>query len=317
MSGARRAAFAMCDLHVDTLSELLRLGGNFNGPRPDLQVDVARLRAGSVRLLLFACFTRDGQAAPEREVARMLELAAALDADPACPLRRVTTPAEVAALAPDEIGFLLTIENAQSLAGDVGALEYWRAAGVRIVGLTWNGANDLGCGVLAAQDRGLTDFGREVVREIARLGMAVDLSHLAPRGVHEVLELDVPVLATHSNARAICDHPRNLSDVQLRGIAARDGVVGVVCFPPFLTAAEYAGLTDMVRHAQHLASILGAERVALGTDFDGIQKCPVDFGSHADAPRFAERLRASGFDAAAVGGILGRNYLEWWSRWSR
>ncbi|MFQ5655032.1 MAG: membrane dipeptidase [Planctomycetota bacterium] len=133
------------DLHVDTLSRLVEVGGGFI-ERPDLQVGPERCRRGGVRLLCAACYTRDDDPSPGVSVEAMLELCEGIDADPRSRARRVTTTGELEALGPDEIGLLLTIENGRSLEGRIEPIEAWRRRGVRILGVTWNGANELGEG---------------------------------------------------------------------------------------------------------------------------------------------------------------------------
>ena len=301
------------DLHVDTLLRIVEKGGDFCHERPDLHVDPVRARAGGVRMLLLACFTREDHPAPAENVAAMLERAAQLDADPECPLGQLRCAADYEALDDAAVGFLLTIENGLSLEGDLERLDAWHAAGVCILGLTWNATNDLASGCTAEPGGGLTELGRQVVRRVASLGMAIDLSHLAPPGVVEVLAEDVPLLATHSNAAALHPHPRNLDDEQLRGIAERGGIVGLNFYAPFLADGE-ANLSTVARHARHMADVMGAEHVAIGTDLDGIDRLPGGFAGHQDLPRLEEALLGHGFDDAERQGIFGGNFLRWWRR---
>jgi membrane dipeptidase len=298
------------DLHVDTLSRLLVEGGGIAAARNDLQVDLPRAQAGGVRALCCACFTRDDDPAPRESVARMLDLAARLAADPAHRLRIVATPDELDRLPAGAIGIIPTIENARSLEGDIDTLDAWRARGVAILGLVWNGANDLGEGCGADTGRGLTDFGRAAVHRAADLGMAIDTSHLNPAGVDEVCSLGVPVLATHSNCRAVHDHRRNLDDRQLAALASAGGILGLNLYPPFL-GADPVSLATVVAHARHAAGILGADRIALGTDLDGIERTPAGFRDHRDMPALAGALGGGGFSEREVAGIFGENFRRW------
>ena len=136
-----------------------------------------------------------------------------------------------------QIGVLLSIEDGAALEGSLSALRAFYRLGVRAMGLTWNGRNELGEGVGAAKGAGggLTAFGRDVVREMNRLGMIVDVSHLSEAGFWDVLEIsDAPVIASHSNAKAVCDHRRNLTDRQIKALADAGGVMGINFCPPFL-----------------------------------------------------------------------------------
>lgn len=307
------------DCHVDTLLRLVEHDLSPANAWPELQVDVARGNRGGIRLLLTACFTRDGQPEPARAVEAMLDRAQLISEDPEVRLALVTGPASFAALDPDSIGMLPTIENGVSLEGDLDRLAHWKQRGVRVVGLTWNGANALASGVMAREDSGLSELGQDYVREASRLGMALDISHLGPHGVDQLLDSELnAVLATHSNASAVHAHPRNLTDDQLRRLAERDGIVGVNLYPPFLAPATERPVTlnDGARHAAHIASVIGVERVSLGTDLDGIDEFPSGFEGHQDLPAFALALEGVGFARDEVAGILGDNFLRWWSRWS-
>lgn len=302
------------DLHVDTLLRLSLLGGTSDERgRSELSVDLPRLRSGGIRLILTAMFTPDDQPRPSLAVDRVFELADRLDAEDRG-WSRVTHPSQLAGLTSESVGYCLTLENARSLEGSTTRLSEWFDRGLRILGVTWNHRNDLGSGVLDPNDEGLTAWGKEAVREAHRLGMAIDLSHLAPLGVRQVLELGCPVLATHSNARSVHDHPRNLSDEQLDLLAEAGGVVGIVFYPPFLTSNEQATTADCARHARYIADRIGVEHVAIGSDFDGIGDWPTDLRGHHDGANLVTALRNVGFADVEVQGILGEHFLQWWRR---
>ncbi|MGE3165097.1 MAG: dipeptidase [Planctomycetota bacterium] len=310
------------DLHVDTLLRLVEAPAARCASHamewPELHVDAARGHAGGVTLLLTACFTSDDELEPAAKVDLMLDAADRVSSDPSSGFRRVLGPSSFAQRLAGEIGLLATIENARSLEGDLARIGHWRDRGVRIVGVTWNGRNALAAGVLAEPTGGFTAFGREFLAEVRRLELAIDVSHLAPRGVDEVLAASPhAVLATHSNAARVCEHPRNLTDAQLREIAAAGGLVGINFYPPFLRrGGADATLEDVARHALHLAEVVGVEHVALGTDLDGIDVLPSDFAGHQDMPRLAEVLAGAGFGGAEIDGIFAGNFMAWWRRWS-
>jgi len=303
------------DLHVDTLSRLVDIGGErgIAVDRPDLQVDLPRARAGGVRALCTACFVRDDEPSPRARVRAMLDEAERLDRDPGTPARIVRAPEAIDDLPPGVVALVPTIENARSLEGDLSTLEEWRERGVALLGITWNGENELGAGCGAEGGGGLTEFGRAAILRAGELGMAIDLSHLNGAGFAQALSLGVPALATHSNCRALHDHRRNLDDAQLRDLAAAGGILGLVLYPPFL-APEPVGLAAFVAHARHAAEVMGAQRVALGSDLDGIERTPEGFRDHRDLPALAAALAAGGFSGAEVAGILGGNFLDWWRR---
>jgi membrane dipeptidase len=171
-----------------------------------------------------------------------------------------------AALATGRIALVLHLEGCRPLMGSLAGLHELFALGIRSAQITWNGANELGDGVGTPAAGGLTRLGREAVREMQRLGVLVDVSHLAPAGVRNVLELaERPVVASHANAAALHAHPRNLTDEQIRGIAETGGVVGLCFVPTFI--GPTATVDRLVDHAEHIVSLVGAEHLALGPDY--------------------------------------------------
>jgi microsomal dipeptidase-like Zn-dependent dipeptidase len=166
-----------------------------------------------------------------------------------------------------QIWFVLGLEGCAPLRGEVAALHAFYRLGIRCVGLTWNGRNEAADGVGVASPGGLTGFGRELVTELNRLGVLIDVSHLAARGLEEVIELSTsPVMASHSNAVALRPHRRNLTDAQLRMVISTGGLVGVNFHPTFLAEGD-ATIGDIADQVEHLASVIGIGRVALGPDF--------------------------------------------------
>ncbi|HEY8342210.1 MAG TPA: dipeptidase [Calditerricola sp.] len=167
---------------------------------------------------------------------------------------------------------LLALEGAEALEGELVHLRVLYHLGLRMVGLTWNEANEAADGCGEARGGGLTRFGRSLVEEINRLSLLLDVAHLSERGFWEAAEhYDGPLVASHANCRAVHDHPRNLTDDQLRAIAESGGVVGLTFVPAFLTGGE-ATRDDVRRHLEHAVSVAGEDHVAFGSDFDGIDR---------------------------------------------
>ena len=201
-------------------------------------------------------------------------------------------------LFPDgEIGkrqFILTVEDLRIIENDLSRIGGLYRAGVRLVTPLWGGRTQIGGS--HESDAGLTDFGREAVREAIRLGMVPDVSHASPRSADDILSLaaeaGVPAVASHSNSREICDHTRNLTDAQARAVAASGGIVGVSLYPPHLVADPSAGCTseDVCRHIMHYIDVIGEDRVCLGCDFDGIGTTPSDLPDVSALPRLRDAL---------------------------
>lgn len=175
------------------------------------------------------------------------------------------------------LGAFLSLEGADAIQGELAHLRLLYRLGVRMVGLTWNYANEVADGIEEERGGGLTNFGRTFVKEMARLGMILDVSHLSVRGFWEVMEFsEVSVLASHSNCRALCPHPRNLDDDQIRALIERDGLIGLTFVPKFLHPdPEQARVEDLFRHLDHVLDLGGENHIVFGSDFDGIdQKVP-------------------------------------------
>jgi membrane dipeptidase len=230
-----------------------------------------QLHAGGVNLQVLPVFIDDVYR-PEgalRETLRMIEAAHRLAAGNADTVALCLDGAEIgAALATDRIALVLALESAPGIGEDVELLETLYRLGIRIASLAHFGRTALadGSGEDAAGSR-LTRSGVAAVAEMERLGMLLDVSHLGAAGVDHVLELATrPVIATHSAARALRDHHRNLTDGQLEGIAANGGVVCVNFFAPFLHESDYT-IDRLVDHLEHVGAVAGIEHVGLGPDF--------------------------------------------------
>lgn len=207
-------------------------------------------------------------------------------------------------------------EGAGPLADDPDALSSWARRGLRIVGLVHTYANELASSSGDAEPKafGLTERGRALVRQAFALGLLVDVSHASDRAVSDVLglatELHGVVVATHSNARALADHPRNLTDDQARGIAATGGVIGVNFHGPFLARGRRATLQDVVAQVQHLTQVAGPEHVAIGSDFEGDIRPPSELADASHFPRLSDALSRAGFDADVIRKIFADNALR-------
>jgi membrane dipeptidase len=208
----------------------------------------------------------DGDGRPDLRCREMI--ADAVEEAEATPsLMIVRTAADLdAALASNRIGLLLHLEGCRPLMGSLRGLHELHDLGVRSAQITWNGGNELGDGVGTATLGGLTRLGRQAVSEMQRLGMLVDVSHLAPAGMRDVLELaERPIVASHANAAALHPHPRNLTDEQIRGIAGTGGVVGLCFVPTFIGPS--ATVDRLLDHADHIAALVGPDHLALGPDY--------------------------------------------------
>lgn len=213
---------------------------------------------------------------------------------------------------PNRLGILLSVEGGEILGEDLFMLDIIFKLGVRALGLTWNQRNALAAGIGEADTQlKLSNLGQEVVRRMNKLGMLVDVSHLNEAGFWHVLEVsEAPIAATHSCAEALCAHPRNLTDQQLRALGRHKGVVGVNFYPRFLKETGVASRDDVVRHICHIAEVAGVETVGLGSDFDGIEETPEGLRHVGDYPLLLDDLIKTGFSSWEVEQIMGSNFLR-------
>jgi len=171
------------------------------------------------------------------------------------------------ALSEGRVAFILHMEGGRPIKQEVGLLRVFYRLGVRSMGLTWNWRNLIADGVMEPTNGGLSLWGREVIIEMNRLGMIVDVAHVAKRSVLDVLEISRdPVIVSHACCRSLCDHPRNLDDETIEAIARKDGVIGLAFVPSFVDKKE-PGLDRFVDHIDHIVDLVGIDHVGLGPDY--------------------------------------------------
>lgn len=164
----------------------------------------------------------------------------------------------------------LSIEGSRALGGKLERVKEFYDKGVRLMTLTWNGRAAVADGCMLEEPGGLTSFGREVITLMNEVGMIVDVSHLAEQGFWDVASMSQkPFIATHSNSKAICNHPRNLTDEQFKVIVERKGLVGMNFYPLFINGTYEAEIEELLPHIDHFLALGGEDIIAMGSDFDG------------------------------------------------
>jgi membrane dipeptidase len=215
---------------------------------------------------------------------------------------------------------VIHMEGAEPIDPRLDLLDAYYAAGLRSVGPVWSRRNDFGEGVpylfphSPDTGPGLTDLGKELVRQCLRLGMIVDVSHINERGFWDIAELtDKPIVATHSNVHALCPSPRNLTDRQLDAIGESDGIVGVNFYTGFLREDGKRDpdtpISRIVEHVDYIARRIGIEHVGFGADMDGALM-PAGVPDVAALPGVLDALRAAGYDDTALKKITHGNWLR-------
>jgi membrane dipeptidase len=207
-----------------------------------------------------------------------------------------------------KLAMILALEHADCTERSLNVLRMLYEIGVRSIGLTHNMSSWAADGCMEARQRvGLTSFGVALVQEMNRLGMLVDLAHVSPSAYFSALEItSKPVIFSHGNAQALCAHPRNLTDDQLRALADNGGVIGVSYVPSFIDQ-KHPTMERLLDHIDHIISVAGVETVGLGSDFDGSGTLLADA---TDTPRITEGLVKRGYSEDDIRKILGENIFR-------
>ena len=223
-----------------------------------------------------------------------------------------------------KVASVLGMEGGHAIENSLGALRAYYDLGARYMTLTHSGNNDWAdSGTDEPDHDGLTAFGEEVVREMNRLGMLVDLSHTSPETMNDALDVaEAPVIFSHSSARAVTDHPRNVPDRVLRRLPDNGGVVMVTFVPAFISDAvrTYAGsgdppratLADVADHIEHIRDVAGVDHVGIGSDFDGISDTPIGLEDVSTFPSLLAELSRRGWSEADLAKLAGGNVMRAW-----
>lgn len=296
----------IADTHSDTLFSLA-VGRSLN----ELDITPERLREGGVTLQTFAMWS--GPKGPDGDYNALAEgeYAARKHFEDA----GITQVDDPAAARAGEHHYLLSLEGCEVFQDGLEKVALWRERGVRMGAPVWNHRNTLGVPAKENADEGLTEYGVQVVREMQRLGMAVDVSHLNERGFYDLFAKGTkPPMASHSCCRALCDHFRNLTDEQIRMLIRDGGYIGVNFYPAFLSADRQADCTTLVRHIDHICQLGGEDIVGFGSDFDGIEIAPDDLHHPGQMGNLIQALRTHGFSESAIEKIAGKNLVSYFDR---
>ncbi|MCK8060600.1 MULTISPECIES: dipeptidase [unclassified Fusibacter] len=213
---------------------------------------------------------------------------------------------------PNRVNAVLTVEEGGVLEGNIDHLKTLYEDGVRSITLTWNYENEIGypSSKFIHSDKGLKKFGKEVVEAMNEYGMIIDVSHLSDQGTKEVCKLSKqPIIASHSNSRALTHHERNLTDELIRDIANTGGLVGLNFYPQFVTGTDHMELKALVRHADHIRNQGGIDTLAIGSDFDGIGG-NLDIKDASQMYKLADELKKSGFSRNEIEKVFHKNALR-------
>lgn len=316
------------DAHCDTLLSLMDrpwpgyVKRDFFTRGDRGHIDLPRLKEGGVTCQVMAVYI-EPQYKPVRSARRAMEMLdtfySLVDESEDFTLATCARDIEEAKAAGKTCA-LLSIEGGEAVEGSLALLRGFYRLGVRAMGLTWNQRNDIADGVgEKSAGSGLTDFGVSLVKEMERIGMLVDVSHLSDSSFWAVAKVaERPFIASHSNCRALASHPRNLTDEQIEAIAKKGGVIGVVYCPAFVDdSPENVSLKRLCDHIDHIKSVAGIDHVGLGSDFDGFgpplggpDAAKVVLKDVSELPKLTEELASRGYTEEEIRKVLGGNWLR-------
>lgn len=299
----------LIDLHCDTILGCMNPEKPQKLKRNDLCVDLEKLRKGDSLAQFFAMFVDLDRYNPP--MARCLQM---ID----CFYRELEENAADIAFAGSwtdieknscagQLSAILTVEEGGVLEGKLGNLRILHKLGVRLITLLWNYPNCIGYpnANWTHQQQGLTPFGVEVVEEMNRLGMLIDVSHLSDQGFWDVVHLSkAPFVASHSNAREILEHPRNLTDSMLVALADAGGVTGINLEPTFI--GNGGAMENIIAHIKHIRNKAGIEVLAIGTDFDGTSPLTA-ITNTGEMNKLKEALQKNGFTTGDIEKVFYKN----------
>jgi membrane dipeptidase len=311
----------LIDTHNDVTSKTIA-GFDIGKASTTGHTDLPRLRAGNVGAQFFAAYVAASYVNGNNSAHRTLEMIDTIRHDI---VERYPNDFVLALTAADierahrrgKIAALIGIEGGHGIEDSLRLLRDYYALGVRYMTLThtntngWaDSAGDIDKAGVTHRN-GLTDFGKEVIREMNRLGMMVDISHVADKTFWDALEVSsAPIFASHSSCRALANVPRNMTDEMIQALAKKGGVVDINFSCGFLSSSESATLEDVVNHIDHVVKIAGIDAVGLGSDFDGIRCAPKSLDDVSKFPNLTRALLEKGYSQADIRKIYGGNVLR-------
>ncbi len=314
----------IADLHCDTLSALYtkeRQGEAVSLMKNDLRLDIQKMNKGKYLLQNFAVYVDWGEeenpyACAKEQIRLFMEQMKQHGGSigQARTFREMEENRKAG-----RITAVLTLEEGEICQGSLEKLKELYDAGARMMTLTWNYENTYGSPavlderkICAREHKGLTETGIAFLERMEQLGMIVDVSHLSDEGIADVLKITKkPIAASHSNARSLCPHPRNLTDGQICSIAERGGIIGVNYYGKFLADKQEKGvyfskIEDIVRHISYIADLGGISCVGLGSDFDGTNDNP-DLKDASYMEYLACALKKQGFKSSEIEAVCYKN----------
>ncbi|MBR2917078.1 MAG: dipeptidase [Clostridia bacterium] len=262
--------YRIFDGHADTMTKLYENKGSIR--KNDYHIDFERIKIFEGYTQVFAAFVDQKAIKDPMKTYVKNVIEKYKDEIESCGISPVKTIDE---LKNEQYSSILSIEGGEAIEGDVDNLFEFYELGVRLMTLTWNYKNEICDGIGEKDGNGLTPFGKRVIKEMNKLGMVVDVSHISEKGFWDVLKAsEKPFVASHSNVKSICNHPRNLTDAQIKAVIENGGVIGINFYPMFLEDSGKCDLKKILEHIEYILYLGGENNIGLGSDFDGIEYLP-------------------------------------------
>lgn len=295
------------DGHCDTLLALMEK--NENLVKNNLQIDLEKIKATKSNYLQFYAVFESPSIKGDRAIEDVNKMMSIYEKE--CKLNDITKILKKDDLLFNGHGALLSIEGLYFLNGKHKKIKELYEKGVRCLSLTWNPNNEFSSGVLGENDKGLLKKGKKVIKKAKQLGILIDVSHISDKGFWDVYNISKnPFIASHSNARAICSHSRNLDNDMLKALKEIGGLTGINMYSSFLNDRGVSDISDIIKHIEHIASIASIDTVGLGTDFDGIPRTQSAIDSPLEVLDIFEKLAKLNYTQDQIEKIAGLNYLR-------
>lgn len=312
----------LIDMHCDTAAKILESKSGEGLYENSFDIDIKGMKRAGTMAQFFACFVYmerfQGKDRMEKAFLYAQKMAEKLKKEIQKNSKEIalatTTNDIVSNQRQGKISAILTLEEGGVINGDLRNLEELYNDGTRLVTLLWNFENCMGypnSSDRRIMEQGLKPFGFETVERMNDLGMLVDVSHMSDGGFWDVIRTSrKPIVASHSSARSLCSHPRNLTDEMLRALGENGGIAALNFYPAFIREDQKASKEDLAAHIKHMVNVAGIDAVAIGTDYDGFEGGELEIDKVEKMPLLYQALRKEGFTESQLEKIWFRNVMR-------
>ena len=312
----------LIDMHCDTAAKILESKSGEGLCENSFDIDIRGMKRAGTMAQFFACFVYmemfQGKDRMENAFLYAKKMAEKLKEEIQKNSKEIALATTVNDIVSNQeqgkISAILTLEEGGVINGDLRKLEELYNDGTRLVTLLWNFENCMGypnSSDRRIMEQGFKPFGFETVERMNDLGMLVDVSHMSDGGFWDVIRTSrKPIVASHSSARSLCSHPRNLTDEMLRALGKNGGIAALNFYPAFIREDQKASKEDLVAHIKHMVNVAGIDAVAIGTDYDGFEGGELEINKVEKMPLLYQALQKEGFTESQLEKIWFRNVMQ-------